>query len=158
MCNVTRIEWTYQTTGAEGDRDDSRVSVEIYRDGELLAELSDDARVSDRLERGEGKARGYTFCGAPGVSSAPRDAILPYVAPFDGGVHGHLDVVFRVDGYDAWQIRHIESVVFRGELRPAFGADHGDEWVELREHFAFPGVGVIGAEPGDESAILTLSY
>jgi hypothetical protein len=157
MCNVTRIEWTYRTTGAEGDRDDSRVSVEIYRDGELLAELRDDAEAAHRLERGNSKTRGFTFRGVPGVRIVAGDAVLPYFERFGEGVHGHLDVRFRVDGYDAWQIRGIESTLVRGELRPAFGADH-DEWVELHERFVFPGVGVIGAEPSDETAILTLSY
>jgi hypothetical protein len=39
MVKVQRIEWTFHTGDAEGSGTDERVSIQIYRDGQLLVEV-----------------------------------------------------------------------------------------------------------------------
>jgi hypothetical protein len=155
MCKVTRIEWTYRTNGAESADGDSRVQVEVFRDGVLLAELGDGSESAASLERPDAASRVATFVGGENVTIA-RPATL--YEEFPDGVRGHLDVRFRVEGRDAWQIRGIESTVVRAEQRPVLGAIGVYELRESEERFEFEGVGVLAAEPSDETAILELSY
>lgn len=155
MCMVSRIEWTYRIAGGEGTEAGSQVSVEIYRDGELLADLRDEPGFATQLDRPGVARRIASFAGAGDASDVVRGARCE---AFPSGVRGHLDVRFRVDGRDAWQIRGIESTVVRREFRPVFGTQGAFEWVELPERFEFGGVGVIHADPTDATSILELSY
>jgi|SRR5581483_2897206 len=155
MCKVARIEWTYRTDRVEASDTASQVRIEVFRDGELLADLGDGPIAATPLERPAATTRMVTFA----RPSASNDAALdPAFADFSDGVRGHLDVRFRVDGPDAWQIRAIESTIVLAEQRPVLGALGSYEWREQRERFAFDGVGVISAEPSHETAILELSY
>jgi hypothetical protein len=152
---VTRIEWTYRTADSEPGDNGSRVSVEIFRDGEMLADLSDSFSVGAGLGRPGATTRVATL--ADGVGSPTT---LPATAcmTFPDGVRGHLDVRFKVDGRDAWQIRGIASTVVRREFRPVLNTPGDYEWIELPERFDFDGVGVLHADPCDATSILELSY
>jgi len=158
MCRVTRIEWTYRTAGAGANRADSAVRVEVFRDGDLLADANDRLGGNARLNRTETAARAWTAEAPTTAGSSPPGIVAPPFEYFPDGVHGHLDVRFRVDGYDAWQIRRIESTVITSELRPVLGLIGVYEWAERREQFEFDGVGVLQADPHDGTAILELSY
>lgn len=155
MCMVSRIEWTYRTADGAGAEAGSRISVEIYRDGELVADLGDEPDVTARLIQAGVASRIASFADVNDEPEAVRDTRCE---AFPNGVHGHLDVRFRVDGRDAWQIRGIESTVVRREFRPVFGTPGTYEWVELPERFEFDGVGVLHADPCDATSILELSY
>lgn len=149
MSMVTRLEWTYRTAGANGSGTSSEVRVEVFRDGEVLAVASDAPGEADHLDHEALATRVLTLAhpanGAADVSGEE----------FPEGVHGHLGVRFRVHGYDAWQIDKIESTVVVREARPS---PDGVRWEETREHFEFPGVGVLRADPCEGTAILDLSY
>ena len=158
MCRVTRIEWTYRTAGAGASRADSEVSVEIFRDGELLADAADTVGGNARLDRAETSTRAWTAETTAAPERFPVGTVAPSFEDFPDGLHGHLDVRFRLDGYDAWQLRRIESTVITTELRPVLGLIGAYEWAERREQFEFDGVGVLHADPHDGTAILELSY
>jgi hypothetical protein len=152
---VSRIEWTYRTADGDVSAAGSQISVEIYRDGELVADLRDEPGLPGQLSRPGMASRVASFAS---VGNDPEAVGGTRCEAFPNGVHGHLDVRFRVDGQDAWQIRGIESTVVRREIRRVFGTPEAYEWVDLPERFEFDGVGVIHADPCDGTSILELSY
>jgi hypothetical protein len=155
MCKVTRIEWTYRTGDAVPSDADTQVQVEIFRDGVLLMALSDAADAPAGFGRPEATTRVAQIAESEDATITRPSTLFE---EFPDGVRGHLDVRFRVDGRDAWQIQAIESTVVLAEQRPVLGAIGIYEWRESQQRFVFDGVGVLAAEPSDETAILTLSY
>jgi hypothetical protein len=153
---VTRIEWTFHTSQAEGSGTDARVSVEIYRDGQLLASPDDEPGETGRLDRGEVATRGWTFVDPKGLGSSIGGFQPPYAENFPHGAAGHLKVRLCIHGDDAWRIGDIESTVISGniQLNPTTGL----EWVEFREHYVFRGEDVLSTNPNEGSNILPLDY
>src|SRR5712691_6932101 len=99
MCKVARIELTYRTAQADVSDAASQVRVEVFRDGELLADLRDQAISAANLECPDTATRVVTFARASASDDAGLD---PAFQEFSDGVRGHLDVRVRVDGPDAW--------------------------------------------------------
>ncbi len=159
MSNVRRIEWTYHTSSQEGSGTDSQVRVEIYRDGNLLANVSDEPGETARLDRGEVATRGWSFENPTGLGTAISGTPVPYTESFPNGVGGHLRVRFRITGDDAWRIGTIESTVFSGRMEHVAGTIDSFEWVESPQHFSFAGLDVLSTNPAESgSSTLMLNY
>jgi hypothetical protein len=158
MSQVTRIEWTFHTSAAEGAGTDSPVRVEIVRDGQTLANPWDEPGETLRLDRGEVATRGWTFQNPTGLGTAVSGTSVPYFEDFPQGVRGHLRVTFRIHGDDAWRIGRIDSTVISGELKHVPGTIDAVRWVESREGFVFRGEDVLSTDASEGIVALTLNY
>ncbi len=158
MTKVTRIEWTFHTSQAEGSGTDSPVSVEIIRDGQMLANVWDEPGETARLDRGEVATRGWTFQNPTGIGTAVSGTAVPYTEDFPQGVRGHLRVRFRIRGDDAWRAGRIDSTVISGELQGVPGTIDSVRWVESRDPFVFEGEDVLSTDRSEGVVTLTLNY
>ena len=114
MVKVQRIEWTFHTGDAEGSGTDERVSIQIYRDDQLLVEVDQEPGETARLDRGEVGTYWWEFQDPSGLGTAVSGVAVPYTEDFPDDVVGHLKVVLRIHGGDAWRIGTIESQVVSG--------------------------------------------
>jgi hypothetical protein len=158
MSKVTRIEWTFHTSAAEGSGTDSTVRVEIRRDGQQLANPWDEPGETLRLDRGEVATRGWTFQNPTGLGTAVSGTAVPYFEDFPQGVRGHLQVTLRIFGDDAWRIGRIDSTVISGELKHVPGTIDAVQWVESREKFVFHGEDVLSTNSSEGGVALPLNY
>jgi hypothetical protein len=122
MVMVQRIEWTFHTGTAEGSGTDERVSIQIYRDDQLLVEVDQEPGETARLDRGEVSTYWWEFQDPSGLVTPSANP--PYTVDFPDGVVGHLKVVLRIHGGDAWRIGIIESQVVSGQLDANADARH----------------------------------
>jgi|KBSMisStandDraft_5_1062788.scaffolds.fasta_scaffold15496_6 hypothetical protein len=137
MSKVSRIDWTFFTSGQEGSGTDSEVSLEIYRDGNQIIAVDDEPGETARLDRGEVATRYWQFRDPNGLGVAVSGTTVPYTEDFPNGVEGHLMVRIRIHGDDAWRKQRIESNVWSGELRGVPGTLDSVQWVETPQHFVF---------------------
>jgi hypothetical protein len=137
MSKVTRIDWTFTTSTQEGSGTDSRVTLEILRDGQIIANIFDEPGETARLDRGEVATRFWQFRSPDNIGVAVSGVAIPYTEDFPNGVRGHLVVRIRIHGDDAWTKDNISSTVWSGELRGVPGTIDSVEWVETGEKFNF---------------------
>ncbi len=122
--------------GVAGSGTDSKVSLEIYRDGQLIVAVNDEPGETARLDRGEVATRYWQFQNPTGIGVAVSGVAVPYTEDFPNGVSGHLMVRIRIHGDDAWRKQRIESRVWSGQLQYVGGID-SVEWVETPQTFVF---------------------
>lgn len=158
MSHVTRIEWTFHTSNAEGAGTDSPVSVEMFRDGQSLANVWDESGETLRLDRGETATRGWTFQDRDGLGVAVSGTTIPYFEDFPAGVGGHLRVVFRIHGDDAWRIGRIDSRVISGRLEHVPNTIDSMVWNESSELFSFEGEDILSTNSAEGGVTLALNY
>lgn len=158
MSKVTRIEWTFNTSGAEGSGTDSRVTIRIFRDGQQLAFVNQEPGETARLDRGEVGTYYWTFENPTGIGTAVSGHSVPYTEDFPSGVRGHLKVELEIWGDDAWRIGTIESKVIAGHMRGIPGTIDSWEWVEDAENFLFAGEDVLSSNSAEGFRKLTLNY
>jgi hypothetical protein len=157
VAKVSRVDWTFFTSEAEGSGTDSLVSLEIYRDGQLIAAVNDEPGETARLDRGEVATRYWQFRNPTGIGVAVSGVAVPYTEDFPNGVAGHLVVRIRIHGDDAWRKQRIESRVWSGELRYTGGID-SVEWVETAQTFVFSREVVLSTNSAEGATSLELRY
>jgi hypothetical protein len=158
MSKVTRIDWTFITSNQEGSGTDSRVSLNILRDGQLIVNINDEPGETSRLDRGEIATRFWQFRSPDNIGTSVSGVAIPYTENFPNGVRGHLVVRIQIDGDDAWRKDSIESTVWSGQLRSVPGTIDSVEWVETGEAFVFSRDVVLSTNPAEGTTILELRY
>lgn len=149
MTRVTRIDWIIQTGFADWSGTDSRIDVEIYRDGNLLASRYLERGNTSRLGSGE-LAMYYWTVEPPG--SPP--SLNPAYEDFPQGVRGHLHVKLIARGDDAWEKSWLQSKVHSIEFRPSPSV----HWESKLEIFDFDRDVVLSTDPDEGYRTLTLHY
>ena len=158
MSDVTKIEWTFHTSTAEGAGTDSRVTILMFRDVTVLANVNAEPGETHRLDRGEDTTLYWEFKDPRGIGTAVSGEVVPYVERFPNGVKGHLRVYFTIHSDDAWRIGLIESRVFSGRKEFEHGTIDSWHWVEDVERFSFAGEDVLSTKPGEGIMTNSLTY
>jgi|GEM_PF-2132086 hypothetical protein len=158
MKKVTRIEWTFHTSGTEGSGTDSRVTIRIFRDGTQLAFINQEPGETARLDRGENGTYWWEFRNPTGLGTAVSGQTVPYTENFPNGVQGHLKVQLEIWGDDAWRIGTIESNVVSGDMVGIPGTIDSWRWEESSENFVFNGEDVLSSNSSEGSRRLDLNY
>src|SRR3954451_23327455 len=79
---------------------DSRIQLEIYRDGDLIKRLNLEPGNTPRLHRGEFANYFWVFKDPDGLGTSVSGTTVPYSVRFPKGVGGHLRVKFVPKGDD----------------------------------------------------------
>ena len=155
---VSRIEWTFHTSNVEGSGTDSPVSLDIFRDNNKLVSVWQERGETARLDRGEVGTYFWTFQNPTGIGTSVSGTPVPYTVDFPGGLAGHLKVVFKIHGDDAWRVGVIESAVISVEMKGVPGTIDSVHFEEIRNEFTFNGEDVLSTDPGEGHVSLELDY
>jgi hypothetical protein len=82
MTNVTRIDWAIRTGDQWWSGTDSRIQMEIYRDGDLIKRLNLEPRNTPRLHRGEFADYFWVFQDPDGLGVSVSGTTVPYSVKF----------------------------------------------------------------------------
>ncbi|MFT3704515.1 MAG: hypothetical protein QM802_19260 [Agriterribacter sp.] len=158
MKKVTKISWRIQTGSQWWSGTDTRIDMEIYRDGTLLQSLWLEHGRTLRLDRNENATYFWVFQNHSGIGTSYSGFTPPYYEEFPNGIAGHLKVKFIARGDDAWEKIAIYSTVFSGEIRGVPGTIDSLFWDEHRDEFAFTRDVVLSTDSSEGFSALTLNY
>lgn len=131
---VSEIAWDIETEDDDWAGTDSRLTVEIIRDGEEVIALNVEPGNTGRLDRGDSEFHYWEF-GA--THFAPGDYRtwtpgLPYpeAVEFPDGIEGSLECRFRIHGPDMWIKDRIDSYVRYTSPEGVEGTIDSMQWVD----------------------------
>ena len=167
MVWVSEIGWDIRTSGDPIAGTDTRVTVEILRDNNLVILLNVEPGNTTRLDRGESTFYSWRFLG---TNYAPDDSELgtitggqgiPYGVEFPQNVVGHLKCRFRAWGDDLWIKDNVDGYVRYATERSVPGTIDSTVWVDdLNWTFiwSFPQDVPISTDPAEGFTAWTLNY
>ncbi|WP_276500162.1 hypothetical protein [Terrimonas pollutisoli] len=158
MKNVTKISWRIRTGNQWWSGTDTRIDVEMYRDGTLLQLASVEPGRTSRLNRNEDVTYFWVFQNNTGLGESYSGFTPPFYIEFPNGIQGHLKVKFIARGNDAWEKTSIISTVFSGDIRAVPGTIDSLYWEEQRDEFVFGRDVVLSTDSSEGHATWTLLY
>ena len=158
MTKVTKIDWTIRTGDAWWSGTDTRIRIDILRDGQLVKPLLLEPGNTPRLNRGELVTYFWQFQNPDGIGVSVSGTSIPYTEDFPHGVPGHLQVRLTAEGDDAWEKVFIDSTVHSGELRGVPGTIDSVVWHEDWQTFFFGQDVVLSTDSGEGHTTWTLNY
>jgi hypothetical protein len=158
MKNVTKISWRIRTGNQWWSGTDTKIDVEMYRDGTLLQLASVEPGRTSRLNRNEDVTYFWVFQNNTGLGESYSGFTPPFYIEFPNGIQGHLKVKFIARGNDAWEKTSIISTVFSGDIRAVPGTIDSLYWEEQRDEFVFGRDVVLSTDSSEGHATWTLLY
>jgi hypothetical protein len=155
---VTRILWTVQTGHNWWSGTDTRISIEIYRDGDLLKRLSLEPGNTPRLDKDTNVTYYWVFQSPDNIGVSVSGTTIPYYEEFREGIAGHLKVKLIARGDDAWEKQFIDSTVVSGELVYIPDTIDSFTWQDRYDRFYFGQDVVLSTDSGEGHTAWTLAY
>jgi hypothetical protein len=158
MTRVTKIDWTIKTGVQWWSGTDTRITLEIFRNSQLLQLANLEPGNTGRLDRSEQATYYWVFQDPSGVGVSVSGTTVPYTVAFPNGIRGNLRVKFTAKGDDAWEKDWIRSTVYHGELKHVPNTIDSMVWVENWDTFLFERDVVLSTDKSEGFTSLTINY
>ncbi len=158
MTDVTKITWRIKTGASWWSGTNTKLKMEIWRDGQMLKRLNVEPGNTSRLDRATDVTYYWEFENPSNIGVSYSGFTPPYTEQFANGVQGHLKVKFIATGDDAWEKDEIESTVYSGVIRHVPGTIDSLFWEEDRQRFFFGQDVVLSTDSGEGFTTWTLNY
>ncbi len=158
MEKLTKIAWRIITGTQWWSGTDTKIQLEIYRDGTRLLLANLEPGRTSRLNRGENATYFWEFKDPSGLGTAVSGTVVPYYIEFPNGLSGHLKVKLIATGDDAWEKISIKSTAFTGDLKWVPGTIDSVYWEEQQKEFYFEQDVVLSTDTSEGHPNWTLLY